>query len=157
MDKQLKKAREVYEYLCNMCDKKELKYSRFDDELTITFDYSGEDLPMSFVLYVEQQRQYIGLLSRLPFSTPKDQMVEIALAVTAINYKMPDGQFDFDIEEGEITFRMTSSYRESLLSEEVFMYMIGWALGMVEKYNDQFFMLGKGAIDIKDFLEENIE
>ncbi|MGN0788997.1 MAG: YbjN domain-containing protein [Christensenellales bacterium] len=157
MDKQLKKAREVYEYLCNMCDNMDLKYSRIDDELAITFDFSGEDLPMSFILYVEQQRQYIGLVSRLPFSTPEDKMVEVALAVTAINFRMPDGQFDFDIEEGKITFKMTSSYRESLLGEEVFKYMIGWALNVVEKYNDQLFMIGKGVIDIKDFLSENTD
>lgn len=154
MDKQLKKAREVFEYLCNMCDKMGLNYDRNEDKLVIEFGCSGDDLPMSFLVYVEQERQYIGLLSRLPFSTPEDKVVEIALAVTAINYNIPDGQFDFDIDEGNITFKMTSSYRESLLSEEVFKYMMGWALHTVEEYNDKLFMLGKGAIDIKDFLQE---
>lgn len=154
MDKQLKKAREVFEYLCNMCDKMNLNYDKNEDQLAIEFSCSGNDLPISFLVYVEHERQYIGLLSRLPFSTPEDKVVEIALAVTAINYTMPDGHFDFDIDEGNITFKMTSSYRESLLSEEVFKYMMGWALHIVEEYNDKLFMLGKGAIDIKDFLQE---
>ena len=50
-------------------------------------------------------------------------------------------------------FRMTSSYRESTLCEELFKYMIMVASSTVDGYNDKLFMLAKGMITIQQFIE----
>jgi hypothetical protein len=67
---------------------------------------------------------------------------------------LKDGSFDYDINDGEIRFRLTSSYRESILSKELFVYMIGVSIGTIDQYNDKFFMLSKGVMSIQQFIEQ---
>ena len=52
-----------------------------------------------------------------------------------------------------ILFRLTSSYRESILSEDLFEYMIMIAASTVDVYNDKFFMISKGMLSIQQFIE----
>jgi hypothetical protein len=84
---------------------------------------------------------------------PEDKRVEGAIAVSVANYGLVDGSFDYDISDGEIRYRLTSSYRESILSDDLFEYMIMCAASTVDDYNDRFFMLAKGMIDVEKFVE----
>jgi hypothetical protein len=64
-----------------------------------------------------------------------------------------DGCFDYDLSDGQILFRLTSSYRDSLLSEALFEYMVMVSASTIDKYNDRFFMLAKGMISLEQFIE----
>ena len=92
---------------------------------------------------------------------PEDKRVEFALAVCAANYTLIDGSFDYNIRNGKILFRMTSSYRGGIFSEnlifitkDMFKYMIAVAISTVEKYNDKFLMIAKGRMTIQQFIEQ---
>ena len=52
------------------------------------------------------------------------------------------------------TRRMTASFRDSLIGEGLFLYLIFWSCEMVDKYNDQFLALDKGIMSIADFIEK---
>lgn len=77
----------------------------------------------------------------------------MAMAVVVANYGFADGSFDYNISDGTILFRLTSSYRESTLSEELFEYMLLVSATTVDKYNDKFFMISKGMLTIQQFIE----
>ena len=47
---------------------------------------------------------------------------------------------------------MTVFFRESLIGEGLFQYMISCSCAMVDKYNDQFLALDKGILSITDFI-----
>ena len=85
---------------------------------------------------------------------PEDKRVDGAIAVCAANYGLVDGSFDYDLRDGEIRFRLTSSYRESALSEDLFEYMIMVSAATVDQYNDKFFMIAKGIMTVQQFLEQ---
>ena len=93
-------------------------------------------------------------MSRFPFDIPEDKRVDAAIAVCVANYYLVDGSFDYDITEGTITFRLTSSYRESSLGEDLFEYMIMCSAATVDAYNDKFFMLAKGMMTVQQFIEQ---
>ena len=81
-----------------------------------------------------------------------DHRMDLAVATCAVNYKLADGSFDYNLETGRIGFRLTASYRESSLGEGLFNYMISCSTHTVDKYNEQFLRVGSGTVELGDFL-----
>ena len=76
-----------------------------------------------------------------------------AIAISAANYAMVDGSFDYNIANGNILFRLTSSIRESLVSKDMFEYMLFVSCSTVDNYNDKFLMLFKHVMSLEDFIK----
>ncbi|MBE6609627.1 MAG: hypothetical protein E7634_03045 [Ruminococcaceae bacterium] len=151
----MQKAKEVYDVLISMLENRNWKYEAHEEHLLIKSGIQGDDLPVSFIVVVNPRNQVVQFISAMPFKMPEDKRVDAAIAVCAANYGLVDGSFDYDLRDGEIRFRLTSSYRESTLSEDLFEYMILVSASTVDKYNDKFFMLSKGMIGVEKFLEED--
>lgn len=148
-------AKSVYEDLCAALDKKEWHYKRFDDDMVITFGVAGDDIPMNFILAVETERQLLRVISRLPFEVPEEKRMEMAIATCVASYGLADGNFDFDLERGIISFRLTASFRNSKIGEGLFDYLIRSSSFTVDLYNDKFLAIIKGFISISDFIASN--
>lgn len=153
MEDNLKVAKTVYNMLCDTFTENKVKYARHDDELVVSFEFTGEDIPMDFVARVDAQKQLIVFNSWLPFSFGEDKRLQGAIATNQINYALSDGSFDYNYETGEVLFRMTTSFRDSLIAGEAIMYMLVCAVTIVDKYNDKLLMVAKGAVDIDKFIE----
>ena len=132
------KAQEVYESLCKSLDSIDWKYEKEPEKLTVVSSATGDDFPMGFIMRVNPRNEVVSFISWLPFDVPEDKRVDIAIAVCVANYGLVDGSFDYDIADGTITFRLTSSYKESVLGEELFKYMLGVSTATVDEYNDKF-------------------
>ena len=155
-ERELKQAKATFATLCKYLDDKGWKYDVDDtseDRLTIKSGAATNDFPVEFRVIVDADRMLVSYLSILPFRAPEDKLIDMALATTVANYGIVDGSFDFNIETGNIIFRLTSSFRESLLGTELFEYMIIVATSTVDAYNDKFFMLSKGMLSIEDFIK----
>jgi len=150
----MKEAKKVFDTLVRMLDERDWKYEKHEDELLIRSGIKGEDLPIEFLMVIKPKNQLVQFLSKLPFSFPDDKRVDGAIAICAANYGLIDGSFDYDITDGEIIFRLNSSYRESVLGPDLFEYMIMVSASTIDNYNDKFFMLSKGMITIQQFLEQ---
>lgn len=152
-ERKIKRANQVYRSLCDMLDSKDFKYNRHDEDLTITFTMVGDDLPMQFVMKIDVERELIRLFSPLPVTFEKDKIYEGILSTNQANFCLADGSFDFDVMAGKVSFRMTSSFADSLISKDVFQYMIDMASCTIDDYNDKMLMLSKGAMTIEEFFE----
>ena len=150
----MEKAKQVYDTLINMLDSRGWKYDKHEEELLIKSGIKGDDLPINFIVVVRPRNQVVQFLSSFPFDIPEDKRIDAALAVCVANYSLVDGSFDYDISDGTITFRLTSSYRESTLGEDLFEYMIMCSAATVDEYNDKFFMLSKDMITLQQFIEQ---
>ena len=149
----MRKAVEVYDTLCSMLDNINWKYEKVEEKLMIKSGVKGDDLPIDFLMIVKPNSEVVQFISSLPFNMPEDKRVEGALAICAANYGMVNGSFDYDLSDGQILFRLTTSYRESLLSEALLEYMVMVSASTIDKYNDRFFMLAKGMISLEQFME----
>lgn len=152
-EKKLKNAQSVYKALCEMLDEKDFHYEKHEEDLTITFSMRGEDMPMQFVVNIDAGRELVRLLSPVPVIFDEEKRVEAAIATCQINYRLADGSFDFDFKSGRVLFRMTSSFTDSLISKELFLYMLACASYTVDEYNDKLLMLAKGAIPVDEFFK----
>lgn len=154
-DEAMARAQTVFETLCATLDSHEWKYRKDEEQLRIECSAQGEDLPMGIVIRVHADRQLIMLLSDLPFIIPEDKRLDVAIAVSMVNNNLVDGSFDYDIAGGRMMFRMTSSFIESEIGNELFSYMLMCSCHTVDRFNDKFLMLGKGMMSVEDFLSDH--
>lgn len=149
----MRHARNAFATLCDMLDSHEWHYDRDDENLVIKCGANGEDIPIDIKIKVNAEKQLVSLYSHLPFSVPEEDRVMAAIAISAANYAMVDGSFDYNIANGNILFRLTSSIRESLISKDMFEYMLFVSCSTVDNYNDKFLMLFKHVMSLEDFIK----
>ncbi len=150
----MQRAQEIYQSLIRMLDERDWNYEKIEEKLMIKSGVKGDDLPIQFYMTVNPKNQVVQLMSPLPFDMPEDKRVDGAIAVCVANYGLCDGSFDYDLSDGSIWFRLTSSYRESTLGADLFEYMIMVSAATVDQYNDKFFMIAKDMLSIQDFIEK---
>ena len=148
------KALDVYAKLRATIDNIGWKYEFDESNLDVFFRLNGEDVPMTFIMVVDEKLEGIRLLSRIPFEFSEEKRVEGAIATCAASFGLIDGNFDYDIATGKIAFRMTTSYKDCEISEELIRFMVDFSAHIVERYNDLFLALNKGYITIEQFLEK---
>ena len=148
----MKQAKTVYETFCKALDARKWKYEDHPEDRVITVSYMGEDIPMNFVVFIDEDRQLVRMLSRLPFTFAEDHRVDGAVATSYINFKLADGSFDYDYFTGEVIFRLTATFIESLVSEELLFYMVACSCYTVDKYNDKLLMVAKGMLPVDRFI-----
>ena len=152
-EKELKLAKEVYKNLAEMLDARDWKYGKDEENFIIYFGVNGDDMNMPFVIFVDSDRQLVRLSSRFPFKVDKDSRVTVAVALNYVNYQLADGSFDFNVGDGTISFRMTSSFRESVIGAELFSYMVDCTAETVDRYNDKVLALANKEMDIGQFVD----
>ncbi len=153
-DKKNVLAKEVYDTLCKAIDSNDWSYDKEEDRLIVRLTVNGDDLPIKFIIIVDENRQLISFLSPLTFNMGEDKRVEGAIATCIASYGMADGSFDYDMSDGQIVFRLTASFRESKIGEGLIHHMLACTCAMVDKYNDQFFAINKGFMSIEEFMEK---
>lgn len=147
------RAVNVYNCLKAHLDSNGLHYEPNDDELAIKITLHGDDLPVPLYMFVHADRQLVRILSPLPVHMPEDKRIDGAIATSIANYGIVTGNFDYDMSDGEIRYRVTQSFLEGEITDEMIKYMISIIFGTVDKYNDRFFMLGKGMMSLEQFIE----
>ncbi len=150
-----KNAETVFQTLCEALEDRNWKYDKIPEKFLVHFAVRGDDIPMEFIVYIDPEKQLIRMLSEMPFVFDEERRVEGAIATCRATYKLVDGSFDYDFKTGKVLFRLTSSFRGSLISKELIAYMIDCSCVTVDEYNDKFLMVGKGMLSIEDFLKQN--
>ncbi len=143
------------EVLISMLDRRELKYTieeRSEGRTHIRIRFTGEDLPISLHIILRTDRQIVSVLSAMPFHISEERMQDAAIAVAAANHGLIDGSFDLNMKTGEIRFRLTSCFIGTVLSEELFAYLVFVSAETIDRYNDRFSDLNEGKLDLAGFI-----
>lgn len=144
------------EQLLSMLEHRKLKYTvqeRTDARTHILLHFTGEDLPMTLHIILRTDRQIASVFSVMPFQISEERRNDAALAVTAANHGLIDGSFDLNMQTGEIRFRLTSCYIGTVLTEDLFSYLMFVSAETVDRYNDRFEALNNGTLDLEGFLK----
>ena len=152
-----KQAQENMKTLCDFLDGEKINYQKESDKV-IKFTFIGDDLNIEVKFVIDDERALINLYSELPFKVPQKMRPVIALAVSVINWDLIDGDFDFSFENGSVCFRLTSVYRDSIISKKTFDYMMSLSADTVEKYNDKLFFISQGKMtltELNNFMMED--
>lgn len=151
-ENKIARAKAVYQELCDALDRRDWHYQKDEEELVVYLGVNGEDIQIDVIIAIDADRQLVRLLSPMPFKMAEDKRMEGAIATCAATYGLLDGSFDYNISDGSIYFRMTASFRESIIGDGLLQYMIDCSCATVDRYNDKFLALNKGIIGIADFI-----
>ncbi len=157
MKEQLKQqAQEIFNKFCSYLKKAEWHFDSLSNEEghIINLSIQGDDFPVNHIIRVYEDIGILYLLSPLPFKMEKEKLLDGAVAINIINNKLVSGNFDYNVEDGAIVFRLTTCWRDSDIGDAVFEYMLISTQLIVDKYNDKLFMLSKGKLSLKEFVKE---
>lgn len=150
-EKDRKQAESAYKTVCAALEEMGLKFDKHDEKLAISCEGVGEDLPIEIRITVLPEQHIVSLISQMPFKVPEARRPDIALVTSIANYKMVDGNFDFNTKLGNIFYRQTTSYWGSLISKEVIKYLMSLSITMIDEFNDKFMAVSTGAMSVDDF------
>lgn len=146
--------------LIAMLEHKKLKYAvdeRSEKRTHIRIHFTGEDLPMTLHIILRADKQICSVFSLMPFLICEEMRKDAAIAVTAANHGLIDGSFDLNLDTGEIRFRLTSCYIGTVLTEDLFAYLMFVSARTVDHYNDRFEALNNGTMSLDEFLALDAE
>lgn len=142
------------EVLLSMLENRKLKYTveeQTEARTHIRIHFTGEDIPMTLHIILRTDRQIVSVLSVMPFRISAEHLNDAAIAVTAANHGLIDGSFDLNMQTGEIRFRLTSCFIGTVLSEELYAYLMYVSAETIDRYNDRFRDLNDGSLDLEGF------
>lgn len=149
------KANEVFNGICTALDEMNIRYvKKTDDVLGVDFGVPSHDIPIRIVITLDIENEHIMLFSCLPINIPTDKYFEMSVAVNAANCTIVNGSFDFDCNNGSLFFKMTNSYKNSVLGTELYKYMVNVAMETVDSYNDEFLKIARDLITLREFLNQ---
>lgn len=146
-EKEMKQAETAYKNLCKMLDNRGWRYKKHDADHAITCSATGEDLPIDITIDIHEENSLIIFKSKVAVM-PKEKIVEGALAVNILNSSIINGVFEIDLRDGTIYFRLVNSFRDSLVSQEVYSYILGCSCATVDKFNDKLPKLANGEMTL---------
>ena len=148
----LKRAQSVYKSMCDGLQEAKINFAKVEADLLVKFSFSGDDLSMPCIMYIDAERELIRLYSTVPMTIKASKREEVAIAASLVNYQLADGCFEFDYQTGELKFRIAASYTDSLISNEVFRYLVFVSIGTIDIHNDRFFKLVNNMLTLDNFL-----
>ncbi len=151
-DMKKERARAAYEAFAEGLEAMDWKFTRKDEDMVIKSGAKGDDLPIDLFTKVVERLQLVQVFSPLPFTVKEDKRLDMAVAMAVVNYKIVDGNFDFDISDGTALFRMNYRYRDELPNADVVKYLMLCTCQTVDAYNDKFLMLAKGMLSLEQFI-----
>lgn len=146
--------------LLSMLENRKLKYvieEETDARTHIRIHFKGEDLPMTLHIILRTDKQIVSVLSAIPFRISEEYRQTAAVAVAAANHGLIDGSFDLNLTNGNIVFRLTSCFLGSVLSEQLFSYLMFVSAETIDRYNDRFLALNNGEITLDQFLSADAQ
>lgn len=149
----MSKAQQVYQSVLTHLQKTKFRFEPIESSMMIHVEVNTEDLPIHAFIRILEDKDVLQIICPQGSKVPEDKRIETAVAVAVANYGMINGGFDLDMSDGSLHFRLTHSYQAALPDDDQLHYLIGCALTTMNQYNDRFFMLSKGMMDLEKFIE----
>lgn len=148
-----KLAKNVFGLLCEVLDENDIKYKKSKGAFALEFSVHGEDLSVPLDIVVDADLSDVLIMSALPFVIPKERREAIAVAVCEINSYVADGCFDFQYQTGEITFRISANFSNSIVGKDLLDYLVLRAIKTIDEFNDRFLFFSKSNMTPKQIVE----
>ncbi len=147
-DIKLKIATNVYNSIVEKLQGRGYELEREDDSLTAYFQAETSVLPITFAVTVNADKQSLMLIATSDITFPKDRLSDGAIATCVTNCMLVDGGFEFEYATGKLVFRVSSSFKGSVISTDVFDYLFRRAYNASLTYCTELSKLAKGEIDL---------
>lgn len=147
-------AKKWYKSLCGMLDSMNWTYDKDEEKLKISCQATWDDEELDIRMYLDAEREIAITWIFLDLTVPEAMRKTMAHAVNVMNYTIVHGTFDFGQEQGNLLYRCTSSYKDSVVSEEWFKYLLSTSCSTVGTNMGAFRRLVKGYLTVDELYDE---
>lgn len=148
-------ALNIYSDMCDVLDENEFVYDKDDDKLRVElFVANTNNISIKFIMMINIEMQTIMLTSPIDLKMSEDKQMEGILSACIASNNLPDGSFDYDLPNRSVSFRLTFSYKGSLVGKGLFLRLICYSYSIVSKYVVKFSDINKGILSIDKFYED---
>ncbi|MBQ8309202.1 MAG: hypothetical protein IJX96_05145 [Clostridia bacterium] len=149
-----RRAQEVFQLLCRTLDNRSWKYTKNENNLSVSLSVVGNDLPMRMNIFVEAERELVSAYTGQDFSVSEEKCVPFCMGVCAINNHLIDGSFDFDVLKRTVIYRLIVSYHDATVGTEIFDYLIDCSTATVDDVNHTMKAYVDGQINYDEYIEK---
>jgi hypothetical protein len=100
----------------------------------IQYGLNCQSVLCNFILAMKGDDNRFLVYATTPAFIPKKNRTEAALYLTYVNYGMTIGNFEMDLNDGEVRFKNTVDFQGSKLSVEMVKQMNGIPAAMVDRF-----------------------
>lgn len=151
--KDIKTGLDAFNLICSALESDGIFCKKYEEDLAVLGGIRVEGIPITLFFLVDKRLQTIQLESRLDLKMGEEKRAEGAIATLIANYGMSNGCFEYDLSDGSISFRLTTAFGGSRISQEAIGYMVYLTSAMVSKYSPKFSAINDGTMTISDFID----
>ncbi len=111
-----------------------VSFDRREDEQVLDMAYKGLNGEWLCSAFAREEEDRCGFYSILLIETPEDQNLAVSEFLTRANYNLPVGNFEFDMDNGEIRFKTSINLGGAGLSAELFDQLVTANVAVVDQY-----------------------
>src|SRR3954466_14252381 len=78
---------------------------RYDGDDMVSFPVDAAPTPWRVHVWVREQAEQVVVHSVYPSGVPAERRAEVAMFLTRANYGLPIGNFEIDLDDGEVRFK----------------------------------------------------
>jgi hypothetical protein len=104
------------------------------DERVVRVHVRGEHGEWDAFAHVREEQQQVVVYSELPFSAPQPRRAAVMEFITGANYSLALGNFDLDLDDGELRFRTSLDVTGDRLSPALLRQLLWGNVGAADKY-----------------------
>ncbi len=145
-------AQVAFEQLKAYMDSKEIHYVKDDENFILQVIFKTDDIDLKHTVVFHDELPVFTLYSWFPFKFSEELLIDSVLATSMVNRLILDGHFNVDVKDGQLSFKATIPYSSEVdIPDDIFEYLFMMSNAIVDQYNDIFFDLSKGKIDLDQF------
>lgn len=141
----------VYDMIISTLKSKDYVFLQ-PDNLKVAFQIETDNTPIVFSVVIDAERRLIRMIAGYSITFPQERRVDGAIATCSTNCNLVAGGFDFDYETGSLVFRISASFAGSIISPDVFLYMVHRAYSACALYGKKLDLLAKGELPLAAYL-----
>lgn len=119
-----------------------------------TFKVGGKHGVMSLRIVVRESVGLVCIYNKLPVSVPEEKRSDVGEFLSRANYGLIVGNFETDFRDGEIRFKSSADYEDTIISKITLRNLLLVNLSTSDKYYPALMKMIWGNISAKDAIKE---
>ncbi len=124
----------VYAALVSFLTEQGLVFTEEPEEQRVRFEYATEDAAWSSFAVAFEEAQQVALYGVLPFAVGPERRADALELITRINYGQVIGNFEMDLDDGELRFKTSLDFDGAELTLELLRQLFAANVAVMSHY-----------------------
>ncbi len=132
---------QLYDAMLDFFKTNQWPYLVLDDSPILTMNFEGQSARWTCYAQAREEQQQFVFYSLCPVNIPEDKRADVLEFLTRTNYGLVIGNFEMDLDEGEVRYKTSFDCENVPLAPALFKNAIYPNLAMMDQYLPAIFAL----------------